>query len=575
MAKQIIKKFSTIQWGSAFVLILSALGLAVWTASNKAALPQFFIRYSYYAVTVLFLAWLYTLVYFLRAIEFSFVDFFKRHYAALLSCFVVSVLVFLSVGPYFRVLSDETNLLSVSRSMLLKHTVENVTQAKWDQFNFFTVEAHIPKRPFVFPYFVHLLHLLLGFNAKHAFVVNFFALWMLLSTVCILSQKYWGRLAAAVTVLLIIAQPVVTQTAASGAFDLFFAAFLVVSVISFAYFVLHPSQAAFAFFWMQFLLLSNIRYEGPIYFAVLLVLLVVCGYAKKTDWANPWLLGLTPLLSLPIIWQRFYFKFDYEITDGRDFFSIQNFFDHQLLFLKELFNFDFFMPYAGIVNILGVAGLLYLIYFAIFKSRRALSRPWVFILYSVLAVFLIHWIILNALGGETLTGRDGSRLWTLSSIVFSLCAAWVLHQFSRKRGAGILSLVIAFSLFGIYHPVSIESRSHAMNLPREHRSVLDVLDDYPQQNAILISYRPGIYTALGYASVNFKYANLYKEVMLDEIKEHYYREVYVLQEIQIKTGKPTERTALDPAYRLQKVRDLQDGVPSDVFLRVSKVVSVA
>lgn len=561
-------------WIFAGLLWLAAGALAVVTATDETFLRKAFLSFSFYAVAALFCCWLYSLVLFLRSVDFSLHGFLKQNWLSLASAFLLAVMVFLSVKPYFRVLSDETNLLAVSKSMLLRHSVENITQAKWDQFEFFPLEVHLPKRPFLFPFMVFLLHAAFGFSPAHVFIVNFIALWSLLALILIVCRKYWGNAGAFSAALLVLAQPVVTQTAASGSFDLFFAFFMLLSLAAFAAYVYRPSAAGFAFLWLQLLMLSHIRYEGPVYFLLLMAIFFLTGSMKNQHWKNPWILGITPLLLLPVLWQRFFLEFDYEMRGGAEFFSVGNFFRHCGVFLKELFRFDFFMPYAGMINILGLVAVLYLFYFVIFQNRRLKDSRMAVVLAAGASVFAVHWIILNSLGGDTLTDRDGSRLWTLSSIVFSLAAAWSLWRFTARINRPVMMLVTAAALFGLYHPVSIENRfADSMNLPREHRSVTAFLETRPMDHALLIAYRPGVYAALNYAAVNFKYANYYKPQMLDEIREHYYRDIYVLQEIVTATGQPTERTQLDPAYKLEKAYEVQDGFPSDVYLRISRVMN--
>ncbi len=101
----------------------------------------------YYAVGLSFLAWILAISYrqqrqawqfSLRAAETLYSGF---------RCSVYYVVVTLSVKPGYRVLSDESNLIAVSRSMAFDKKVYNTTMSQWGSEGFIDLENLLPTRP--------------------------------------------------------------------------------------------------------------------------------------------------------------------------------------------------------------------------------------------------------------------------------------------------------------------------------------------------------------------------------------------------------------------------------------------
>ena len=84
-------------------------------------------KYSYYIVLIGTIIWLCKLVNILpkRRVCFYII---KRHLYPVVLAFFIVMAMFRVSPPDFRILADETNLLSVSQSMYEDHTVFNVTQ---------------------------------------------------------------------------------------------------------------------------------------------------------------------------------------------------------------------------------------------------------------------------------------------------------------------------------------------------------------------------------------------------------------------------------------------------------------
>ena len=78
---------------------------------------------------------------------------------SLLVSFVLTVSIFSSNPFFYKTLSDETNLLSISRSLLIEKRAYNVTEGLYYYNNFQALKHGIPKRPLLHPYLVQWIHL--------------------------------------------------------------------------------------------------------------------------------------------------------------------------------------------------------------------------------------------------------------------------------------------------------------------------------------------------------------------------------------------------------------------------------
>ena len=315
-----------------YVVVLLALPLAAFVVLVGYGLSSHdhanfvYARVSYWLVLGLFLVWCFVVVERLRAIGFLPLEFLRAHRGGLLFCLAVTTLVVVSVPPKFRVLSDETNLLGVSRSMLYARAVYNTTMGKWYFGNFYPVNTEFEKRPILFPFFVHLIHLVRGYDWRNGFVLNVIVLFVLLCGVFIAARRRTGPLAAASAVLLLISYPVLTLNATSAGFDLFSVAFFGLVGVALYAMLERPSGGALAFLWANLLMFSHTRYESPVLVFIVVVSLVVSNRLRLEYLrSHVWLYALTPLFVVPLMMQRYLMPDVSDLPPGQPAFSAPHF----------------------------------------------------------------------------------------------------------------------------------------------------------------------------------------------------------------------------------------------------------
>jgi len=560
----------TSSFSIAWLWILPAVALGAATALDPEFRNNCFLYLPYYLIALLVFAWAATAIALLRE-ESPGMDFWRRDRGlALVGCLLFAALIFLSVPPYYRVLSDETNMLSVSRSMVLHHSTHNVIQAKWTYFNERSFEFIYEKRPFLFPWLVSLAHLVFGYRFWNPFLVNGIALGGVFFLVYSRVRRDWGAVSAAACVLLIAAQPVVTQTAASAGIDMLYVLFLIVSLLSLEAFLEKPGTLRFAMLWANLLMLANTRYEAPLYVVLILGGLALMRKIRREYFRNAFIYAVTPLVMLPTIWQRIEMRMRLEIPEGEKAFALDHFWSHNAAFLKSLLHFDNALPYAGVIHLAGLAAALY---FSVQWLRRRwpvdpARRSW-FLLTAV--VCLAYWVVVNAHYSLFLTDPSGCRVMTWSAVVFSVLAFLLLMNLSGGRLKGFPVMLAALLLFVFYHPISIRNYfSNGLVLTREYRQVISFLNSRPRRDTLVISNVPGHYTVLERGGVKFLFANEQKENLLHQIRENLFQEVIAVQEIDAISGLPTEDTRLDPDYHLETLDELDHKMGQ--FIRISRVV---
>ncbi len=211
-------------WHWVFILLLALLP---WGALllEETQLEPLFANGAYWILTAYMLGLLSILGLVLQQKREPMLSFFQQRYRLLTGSLVValllSVMVVTSHDVFFKTLSDETNLLSVSRSLLTQKKAYNVTEGVYYYQNFNISNQTLPKRPLLFPYLTHLLHIASGYDWQHPFWLNRIALltllWTLILTLGLRGQPGLGVGAA----LIVVSSPLFSIQANSAGFDFF------------------------------------------------------------------------------------------------------------------------------------------------------------------------------------------------------------------------------------------------------------------------------------------------------------------------------------------------------------------
>ncbi len=614
--KRAVEQDMKIKIGVAMVAVWAALILIILTFFNPDFMAAFFSRQAYYFILGLFVLWVLTLIRLLISAKPDLGLFLRAYGRGLIVSLLLSIAIFASVKPYFRVLADETNLLAVSKSMTYERRVDNVTEGKWYYFNFHPIKRETEKRPLLFPFFTHLIHTLTGYRAENAFAVNFLTLTVLLGFLFCLIKKNLGPPAAYAAILLTAAQPLITQAATSAGFDLLAVLFMVICFVSLRSFLKTPTELSYRVLWVHLLMLTNIRHEGILFLWFVPAFLMSFGYLKSPRpavWKWFWLFWLmtgvgwpqspafegltfflgvlmlvymirsfpgnlllyavTPLLLLPIFWQKFLHVNminPFEVAKGDVPFSAAHFLLHSRKFFDIFFDLRFYLPAAAFINWLGLAGMVYFAILFLKKKWPADKAGRLLVGISFFCLVAL-WGVLNSFHIGDVTHPTSSRYFCVFLMLLSVFAVMLLWQFRIFVKKPACLIFLSGCLFLLYHTVSIENRfSNTQILPRQYRLVMDFLKTQGRRGVLIITDRPGMYTVHNYGAVDFQYANQHRQQLMNELKHRLFQDIWVIQEILYKNMKPRSSQVLASNMILRPVFEFQNETTS--LIRISKVV---
>ena len=254
-----------------FCALLACLCMIGWGTGHLESLKNFFFATSYYVIFALVFIWAVALINACRHKKAEIINFFKLHVRPIFLTFLLAFSIFLSVPHYHRVLSDETNLLGVARTMTYEKRVENLTEGYWYYERFNPIGRVDDKRPLLFPFFIQIFHVFLGYKPANVFLLNFFSFWGLLFSLYLILRPYLTEILAYAGLMLVAAQPMISLIATSGCFEIFNLFFLAISILSFRWFLKARSSESFFVLYLNLMMLSQIRYESVVLFVCVVV----------------------------------------------------------------------------------------------------------------------------------------------------------------------------------------------------------------------------------------------------------------------------------------------------------------
>jgi hypothetical protein len=536
---------------------------------NRALLRPIYEHVSYYLILGLFLLWGTSLLRAARAQSFSLRRFVLANKLGIICSLVVTGSVFLSVEPGYRVLSDETNLISISRSMTFERTVDNAMMGKSYFGNFQPIFSSQTKRPLLFPFFVHLLHTVRGYEASNAFLLNGITLFSLLFITFYCTQRFIGPGIAVSALLLMVSQPILTISATSAGFAVFSVLFLAIAFVALFGFLKTPNANTFLVLWVNLLALSHTRYESPAFVVVIVVLLFFFGHLKLSYFrSNRFVYALTPLLLLPILWQRLLTTDKFETDPGVSPFGFDHFLGNALVFLQHQLNFGFTLPFATAVNLLGWVAIG-LITVGMLKGKlRFENRYALHCFVIVIACLLTDRIVHLSYHTNLYTHPSMVRYFLLSTVAFSLAPVlWIALRGSKPT---LRLLAVGIAAVCVYHPVAMEGRLSLTQVAIQKEKTISAFLEEQRPGFLLITEDSYHYTVHRFGAVTFFHANKNAKDILLEYKKHAYSDIIVAQEISSEDQEIKNGQHLNGAYRLNPVRDV--AIDPNTYLRFSRAV---
>lgn len=549
-----------------------AVGLFAWSARGGGEMRHLFTTTSYYIIFAMVLYWAWVVASWLKKDGFSLSGFIGRNRIGLVAALLLSGIVFISMKPQLQILSDETNLLAVSKSMAYDRSVVNQTMGRFYYGNFYPIEDALEKRPLLFPFFVNIFHALLGYGVRNAYLVNFLTLFAFLSGVYLVARRKLDEPTSVAAILIAASYPILTISATSAGFELFALFFLFLSLTSLYGFMKKPEDdTRFALLWMNLVMVANVRYESLMFLPLTVGGLLLLGSVTlRTIKRNMPVLGASVLFMAPLIWQKLLIPASaYVEPAGKSLFAFSHFTDHLETLVKAQADLTLTYPFNAVVNLLALGSLGCFLFLSLKKKiplaphQRQFAALALFLLAVSNAVYLAHYFGIYI-------HPSSARFFLGFAAACALAPVLLKSLWPNAFGKHGLA-VLALATFIPYHATAMTGRfMNTTTLPRESRHCYDFLERQGERHVLVVSDRPGQYAAFDYGAVDFGYANANAATLKQQLQRHLYREIYTFQRIAYADNRPVAATALNDAFRLSTLYEIQ--ITAEDYLRISRVL---
>jgi len=564
----------------ALVLLPAALlTLLVLSLIQVCDAQQLFIRTTYYFLMVTVLCWAGTYLHAARDLRReTVVAWMKENWPGLLIAFAVTVIAWRAIDPALRILSDEANLLGISKNLFTSKAATFTVSGKNYYDRYFDIDAVIDQRPTLFPFLVSLVHTIFGYSYRNVFLFNLMVLPAFVLVSYRLAKSLGGETFGIVASLLVVAHPITLISVRSGGFDFFTVFFALLVIKSLWDHSCKPSPETLAILWMNLCLFAEIRYETALFIPPLLVFLFLFKMVSFKA-LRPYALiyALTPAYFLPRIWQAV-LRGSVPVQDpGAVTFSIGNFVNNAHEYFKPILPpyhsylppFDAFPAHSAIVIALGVIGcFLWLRWMHIQLPSRDWNPP-----NLKFAIFVAGWILLQATIVFTYVwGRaqypSSARLVIPIDTFFSFAAAWFLTV-SLRRFRPFVGILLAAAILAVHLPEAAQHRMLSrLTQTRENATTWRFFENLHEKRIVIVTDRPNLFTIMDYGAMNFEDARK-DSFLFVALARHLFYDIYVIQQIQISTNEPLPGYDIWPTHKLDTVLEFQND--ANVLIRISRV----
>ncbi len=479
--------------------------------------------------------------------------------------FLFTTLLFVSLGTDFKILADETNLLNSSQAFLYKgeftHPIEGI-------FSFGKLEViseRVPHRHGLWSFLVYIVHLLLGYSYKNAFIINYiisvFCFVAMASLGTTLFNKQVGRFSA----VILFSVPLYMVYATSAGFDLLNLLFLIFIIHSMYLTIRKPTTENIEWLLYSFLLGSHVRYEVAAILLVIVPLVLFYLYQHRLKVTLPIL--LFPMLFTTVVWQRLLSTdIANEGSGVTNPIQLDKFMEHfgngiQFFFTKgDATEY----PNSILLSILALLGIAYMIYWFYTKKDK---QMFLFITLTI----AIYAILTSAHFAYYLGDYRFSvvnRYAMIHYIYISLLSSFVLFKVSSilKKDISILAYTFLGLLYMLSLPIAIRNQKvNGLILYRDFSYTRKYFENI-KEPILIVSDRPSMYLSLQQSSISISTFNNHREKFLTLLNEKSVDDIYIIRHY-FQVDKPAE--SIDPPLELQEEKSFF--LKSGNYVKVFKV----
>ena len=550
------------------------LGFSAFSTEKMGSL---YINWVYYILIANILLW------FLAVIETKSknwcnecINYCRKHKWAILLAFLLTLCGALVSKPEFRILADETNLLSVSQSLYEDRECKNLTSATYYYYGFKNViNYEIDKRPALFSLTVSFVHSLSGYRPENSFFVNilscFFSLLIFYNLVTSRFGRFWGKCA----MILLSAYPLWVLYYTSAGFEVFNLLFSLILFWYMAKFIKEPTAVNAEALFFMLPLISQTRYESSV--ALLSAIPAVFLMLPKIEYRKfSYKLFLIPLLFVPVAWLRL-------LTDdakglqvaevGKSAFAWEYFYTNIKKALSFFRGEDIAYGMIPILTYLAVTGFILFSIIAVTKAikEKKLNYKGIVFWSGIFLFYFLHAVIRFAYYWGDLTYRFNSRLGIIFlPIIVYFAVALLCYVCSMFRLRRIMIAWISVVLLLVYWPVAGQNLGvRELVLYREFRIAKEYLEKfYPNKDDyMLVADRANLYVPFRYSTVGFNYFKNNITNMKNSLENRTYKHIIFVQTVDKDSGRALSKCRIPSSINPKKLYEAQ--IKADQYLRIS------
>ncbi|MGZ3650366.1 MAG: hypothetical protein ACXWR1_08515 [Bdellovibrionota bacterium] len=480
----------------------------------------------------------------------------REHWKVISLALLGSVIVFCSTAIGFKVLSDETNLLSVANMLTIFGKASNTEMWQYYYHNYHALDVSVPSRPILFPLMVSLVEMVVGIKWWSPFVVNFAALVLLFSLVLYWAQKNVPDrlLPRSTTLLALLMSPILSIAATSGGYD------LVSLAVGFGCFLLlfeyerRGDSATLECLLFGLICFASVRYESIIalpFTAAGLYLLEGKAIFKKVQ---PQTIVVAAIMILPLVVQRYLTWGSFENPPDRAPFSLRNAMDWTPVFLTSFFK-DGNGPYPILLHWLGLGGLA----LAVRRMKGVAMIPLVFMGFVLLLLLSHHF------------GRADhptqARLFIPISFGLVALAIYFLRDMEKFVDPRYLLMIFVVLTFHHRQYAVQDPLTAQLTMTREVKHIREFLAVDNRPGDLWVYDRPGQLSAMGLSAISWNKFRDDNKSYLENLKVGLYNRMLIIERPSYKRSAPDPFALQRNGYRLVPLREHE--LTPDEELRIS------
>jgi hypothetical protein len=469
-----------------------------------------------------------------------------------------TVIVFASTHIGFKVLSDETNLLSVANMLTVFGKASNTEMWQWYYHTYHALDVSVPSRPILFPVFVALLEMIVGVRWWAPFAVNFAFLWVLFALVLGWAEKIMPErlFPKSMALLVLLMSPILSIAATSAGYD------LVSLAVGFGCFLLlfeyqkRPTPEVLECLLFGLICFASVRYESIMampFTAAGLYLLEGKGVLKKV---TPQTIVVAAVMILPLLVQRWLTWGSFENPPDRAPFGIRNAMDYAPIFVNSFF-LDGNGPYPILLHWLGLGGLM----MAVRRMKGVGIIPLVFM------GFVLTLLVSHHFGRADHPTQ--ARLFIPVSFGLMMLAVYFVKDMEKFVDPRYLLMVLAVLTFHHREYAVQDPLTAQLTMTREVRHIREFLDVDQRPGDLWVYDRPGQLSAQGLSAINWDKFRTENHNYLENLRVGLYNRILIVERPKYRPTNPDDFALQRNGFRLIPLREHE--LTPDEELRISSV----